>query len=148
MHPLCSWKTCLHSLCQKFPPSVQFRRLFLSELIRQVGGLSLCLLCAGASHVSKNATGRWELFDCSEVLWLSLKQGTSVNFDLLMTPNICDVSTAGGRRLRSSGRAIWCSSWGGRSSRHNRMLQELLTGNTRPSVQQDQAPCGAFYGYV
>ncbi|KAM8723392.1 protein-lysine N-methyltransferase EEF2KMT isoform 1-T1 [Acanthopagrus schlegelii] len=27
-------QTCLHSLCRKFPPSVRFRRLFLSELIR------------------------------------------------------------------------------------------------------------------
>ncbi|XP_051244606.1 protein-lysine N-methyltransferase EEF2KMT isoform X4 [Dicentrarchus labrax] len=28
-------QTCLHSLCRKFPPSVRFRRLFLSELIRR-----------------------------------------------------------------------------------------------------------------
>ncbi|XP_074552148.1 protein-lysine N-methyltransferase EEF2KMT isoform X2 [Halichoeres trimaculatus] len=28
-------QTCLHPLCQKFPPSVRFRRLFLSELIKQ-----------------------------------------------------------------------------------------------------------------
>ncbi|XP_070703807.1 protein-lysine N-methyltransferase EEF2KMT [Pempheris klunzingeri] len=28
-------QTCLHSLCQRFPPSVRFRRLFLSELIRR-----------------------------------------------------------------------------------------------------------------
>ncbi|KAM7371510.1 hypothetical protein PAMP_008743 [Pampus punctatissimus] len=29
------WTTCLHSLCQKFPPSVRYRRLFLLELIRR-----------------------------------------------------------------------------------------------------------------
>ncbi|XP_026182019.1 protein-lysine N-methyltransferase EEF2KMT isoform X2 [Mastacembelus armatus] len=28
-------QTCLHSLCRKFPPSGRYRRLFLSELIRQ-----------------------------------------------------------------------------------------------------------------
>ncbi|XP_056870422.1 protein-lysine N-methyltransferase EEF2KMT [Takifugu flavidus] len=28
--------TCFHSLCQKFPPSVQFRRMFLTELIRRL----------------------------------------------------------------------------------------------------------------
>ncbi|XP_040919067.1 protein-lysine N-methyltransferase EEF2KMT isoform X2 [Toxotes jaculatrix] len=28
-------QTCLHSLCRKFPPSVRYRRLFLSELIRR-----------------------------------------------------------------------------------------------------------------
>uniref|UniRef100_H3CRR6 Eukaryotic elongation factor 2 lysine methyltransferase n=2 Tax=Tetraodon nigroviridis TaxID=99883 RepID=H3CRR6_TETNG len=28
--------TCLHPLCQKFPPSVQFRRMFLMELIRRL----------------------------------------------------------------------------------------------------------------
>ncbi|KAJ8345109.1 hypothetical protein SKAU_G00293020 [Synaphobranchus kaupii] len=28
-------KTCLHSLCQKTPPSVKYRRLFLSELIKR-----------------------------------------------------------------------------------------------------------------
>ncbi|XP_034567295.1 protein-lysine N-methyltransferase EEF2KMT [Notolabrus celidotus] len=28
-------QTCLHPLCQKFPPSVRFRRLFLSELIKR-----------------------------------------------------------------------------------------------------------------
>ncbi|XP_073351360.1 protein-lysine N-methyltransferase EEF2KMT isoform X2 [Pagrus major] len=28
-------QTCLHSLCRKFPPSVRFRKLFLSELIRR-----------------------------------------------------------------------------------------------------------------
>ncbi|KAM3597409.1 uncharacterized protein V6R79_004174 [Siganus canaliculatus] len=28
-------QTCLHSLCRKFPPSVKFRRLFLSELIKR-----------------------------------------------------------------------------------------------------------------
>ncbi|CAK6984849.1 protein-lysine N-methyltransferase EEF2KMT, partial [Scomber scombrus] len=28
-------QTCLHSLCQNFPPSVRYRRLFLSELIRR-----------------------------------------------------------------------------------------------------------------
>ncbi|XP_060945773.1 protein-lysine N-methyltransferase EEF2KMT-like [Limanda limanda] len=28
-------QTCLHSLCTKFPPSVKYRRLFISELIRQ-----------------------------------------------------------------------------------------------------------------
>ncbi|KAI3360053.1 hypothetical protein L3Q82_013857, partial [Scortum barcoo] len=28
-------QTCLHSLCRKFPPSVRFRRTFLSELIRR-----------------------------------------------------------------------------------------------------------------
>ncbi|XP_041853244.1 protein-lysine N-methyltransferase EEF2KMT isoform X2 [Melanotaenia boesemani] len=28
-------QTCLHPLCQKFPPSVRYRRLFLSELIRR-----------------------------------------------------------------------------------------------------------------
>lgn len=40
----CVRQTCLHSLCQKFPPSVQFRRTFLTELIRRVGGLSfICL---------------------------------------------------------------------------------------------------------
>ncbi|XP_054463133.1 protein-lysine N-methyltransferase EEF2KMT [Anoplopoma fimbria] len=27
--------TCLHSLCRKFPPSVRYRKLFLSELIRR-----------------------------------------------------------------------------------------------------------------
>ncbi|XP_023124035.1 protein-lysine N-methyltransferase EEF2KMT isoform X2 [Amphiprion ocellaris] len=27
-------QTCLHPLCRKFPPSVRFRRLFLSELIK------------------------------------------------------------------------------------------------------------------
>ncbi|XP_067471674.1 protein-lysine N-methyltransferase EEF2KMT [Thunnus thynnus] len=29
-------QTCLHSLCRKFPPSVRYRRLFLSELIRRL----------------------------------------------------------------------------------------------------------------
>ncbi|XP_068193920.1 protein-lysine N-methyltransferase EEF2KMT isoform X4 [Antennarius striatus] len=29
------WKTCLHPVCRTFPPSVRFRRLFLSELIRR-----------------------------------------------------------------------------------------------------------------
>ncbi|XP_038563866.1 protein-lysine N-methyltransferase EEF2KMT isoform X1 [Micropterus salmoides] len=29
-------QTCLHPLCRKFPPSVRFRRLFLSELIRRL----------------------------------------------------------------------------------------------------------------
>lgn len=28
-------KTCLHSICQKTPPSVKYRRLFLSELIKR-----------------------------------------------------------------------------------------------------------------
>ncbi|TMS15555.1 Protein-lysine N-methyltransferase EEF2KMT [Larimichthys crocea] len=28
-------QTCLHPLCRKFPPSVRFRRLFLSELIKR-----------------------------------------------------------------------------------------------------------------
>ncbi|KAM9345994.1 protein-lysine N-methyltransferase EEF2KMT [Symphorus nematophorus] len=28
-------QTCLHSLCRKFPPSVRFRKLFLTELIRR-----------------------------------------------------------------------------------------------------------------
>ncbi|CAJ1075598.1 protein-lysine N-methyltransferase EEF2KMT [Xyrichtys novacula] len=28
-------QTCLHPLCQKFPPSTRFRRLFLSELIKR-----------------------------------------------------------------------------------------------------------------
>ncbi|KAM6966764.1 protein-lysine N-methyltransferase EEF2KMT [Tautogolabrus adspersus] len=28
-------QTCRHSLCQKFPPSVRFRRLFLSEIIKR-----------------------------------------------------------------------------------------------------------------
>uniref|UniRef100_A0A3P8VN41 Eukaryotic elongation factor 2 lysine methyltransferase n=1 Tax=Cynoglossus semilaevis TaxID=244447 RepID=A0A3P8VN41_CYNSE len=28
-------ETCRHSLCRKFPPSVRFRRLFLSQLIKQ-----------------------------------------------------------------------------------------------------------------
>ncbi|XP_047427990.1 protein-lysine N-methyltransferase EEF2KMT isoform X2 [Mugil cephalus] len=28
-------RTCLHPLCQNFPPSVKYRRLFLSELIRR-----------------------------------------------------------------------------------------------------------------
>uniref|UniRef100_A0A3P9J680 Eukaryotic elongation factor 2 lysine methyltransferase n=1 Tax=Oryzias latipes TaxID=8090 RepID=A0A3P9J680_ORYLA len=28
-------QTCLHPLCQKFPPSVRYRRLFLSELIKR-----------------------------------------------------------------------------------------------------------------
>uniref|UniRef100_UPI0037E8640D protein-lysine N-methyltransferase EEF2KMT isoform X1 n=1 Tax=Semicossyphus pulcher TaxID=241346 RepID=UPI0037E8640D len=28
-------QTCLHSLCRKFPPSVRFRKLFLSELIKR-----------------------------------------------------------------------------------------------------------------
>nr|XP_020502929.1 protein-lysine N-methyltransferase EEF2KMT [Labrus bergylta] len=28
-------QTCLHSLCQKFPPSVRFRRLFLTEIIKR-----------------------------------------------------------------------------------------------------------------
>ncbi|KAK9534528.1 hypothetical protein VZT92_006968 [Zoarces viviparus] len=28
-------QTCLHSLCQKFPPSVRYKKLFLSELIRR-----------------------------------------------------------------------------------------------------------------
>nr|XP_020460592.1 protein-lysine N-methyltransferase EEF2KMT [Monopterus albus] len=28
-------QTCLHSLCRKFPPSVRYRRLFLSELIKR-----------------------------------------------------------------------------------------------------------------
>uniref|UniRef100_A0A3B4VPC4 Eukaryotic elongation factor 2 lysine methyltransferase n=2 Tax=Seriola dumerili TaxID=41447 RepID=A0A3B4VPC4_SERDU len=28
-------QTCLHSLCRKFPPSLRYRRLFLSELIRR-----------------------------------------------------------------------------------------------------------------
>ncbi|XP_008328688.1 protein-lysine N-methyltransferase EEF2KMT isoform X2 [Cynoglossus semilaevis] len=28
-------QTCRHSLCRKFPPSVRFRRLFLSQLIKQ-----------------------------------------------------------------------------------------------------------------
>ncbi|XP_034449764.1 protein-lysine N-methyltransferase EEF2KMT [Hippoglossus hippoglossus] len=28
-------QTCLHPLCTKFPPSVKYRRLFISELIRQ-----------------------------------------------------------------------------------------------------------------
>ncbi|XP_068581920.1 protein-lysine N-methyltransferase EEF2KMT [Cebidichthys violaceus] len=28
-------QTCLHSLCRKFPPSVGYRKLFLSELIRR-----------------------------------------------------------------------------------------------------------------
>lgn len=86
-----------------------------------------------AKTLQVSSWGRWELFCCSEVSWLSLKRGTSVNFELLMAPNnnsgktmkfegsgptgffLCDVSSAGGRRLRSSGRAIWCSSWGGRS---------------------------------
>uniref|UniRef100_UPI003AAE47AE protein-lysine N-methyltransferase EEF2KMT isoform X1 n=1 Tax=Centroberyx gerrardi TaxID=166262 RepID=UPI003AAE47AE len=30
-------QTCLHPLCQKHPPSVKYRRLFLTELIRRVG---------------------------------------------------------------------------------------------------------------
>lgn len=129
MHPLCSWQTCLHSLCQKFPPSVQFRRLFLNELIRQVGDLSLFItyvlvLAMLAKMLQVSSWSRWELFCCSTGLLL------------------CDVSTAGGRRLWSSGRAIWGSGWGGRGSGHNRMLQELLTGNTHASVQQDQ------HGYV
>lgn len=29
-------QTCLHPLCRKFPPSVRYRRLFLSQLIRRV----------------------------------------------------------------------------------------------------------------
>ncbi|XP_061906274.1 protein-lysine N-methyltransferase EEF2KMT [Entelurus aequoreus] len=29
-------QTCLHRLCKKFPPSAQYRKLFLSELIRRV----------------------------------------------------------------------------------------------------------------
>ncbi|XP_028267578.1 protein-lysine N-methyltransferase EEF2KMT [Parambassis ranga] len=28
-------QTCLHPLCRKFPPSIRYRRLFLSELIRR-----------------------------------------------------------------------------------------------------------------
>uniref|UniRef100_A0A665T1H7 Protein-lysine N-methyltransferase EEF2KMT-like n=1 Tax=Echeneis naucrates TaxID=173247 RepID=A0A665T1H7_ECHNA len=32
---LLSSATCLHSVCRKFPPSVRYRRLFLSELIRR-----------------------------------------------------------------------------------------------------------------
>uniref|UniRef100_UPI0014454A7F protein-lysine N-methyltransferase EEF2KMT-like n=1 Tax=Epinephelus lanceolatus TaxID=310571 RepID=UPI0014454A7F len=28
-------QTCLHSLCRKFPPSVRYRKLFLSEIIRR-----------------------------------------------------------------------------------------------------------------
>lgn len=39
------FQTCLHSLCRKFPPSVKFRRLFLTELIKRVGGLFKILLC-------------------------------------------------------------------------------------------------------
>ncbi|XP_039971615.1 protein-lysine N-methyltransferase EEF2KMT isoform X2 [Xiphias gladius] len=31
-------QTCLHSLCRRFPPSVRYRRLFLSELIRREAG--------------------------------------------------------------------------------------------------------------
>ncbi|KAK3553092.1 hypothetical protein QTP86_031363 [Hemibagrus guttatus] len=29
------WKTCLHPVCRKNPPSVKYRRLFLSELIKR-----------------------------------------------------------------------------------------------------------------
>lgn len=30
-------QTCLHPLCRQFPPSVRFRKMFLTELIRRVG---------------------------------------------------------------------------------------------------------------
>lgn len=45
----------------------------------------------------------------------------------------CCVSTAGGCRLRSSGRAVRHSGWGGRSWRHDWVLQELLTGTRKHS---------------
>ena len=95
----CCFQTCLHSLCTKFPPSVKYRRLFISELIRQVGPPSLkFVLGAPGSCMCCQPFG------------------------------VCVPSTAGGRGLRPSGRAVRRSGQGAGSWRHARLLQELLTG--------------------
>lgn len=107
-------QTCLHPLCRQFPPSVRFRKMFLTELIRRVGaqpdrasGIHACLVRPP---------------DCCR---------TAVN---RRVSSWCRVSAAGGRRLWTPGRAVRRSGRGCRDRRHDRVLQELLTGTRKTCI--------------
>uniref|UniRef100_A0A3B3ZV74 FAM86 N-terminal domain-containing protein n=1 Tax=Periophthalmus magnuspinnatus TaxID=409849 RepID=A0A3B3ZV74_9GOBI len=47
-------QTCCHPLCSDFPPSAQYRRLFLSELIKQVRTVAQVIGAAETSHCYKS----------------------------------------------------------------------------------------------
>lgn len=104
-------QTCLHPLCRQFPPSVQFRKMFLTELIRRVGAQSDRVAGIHARLVRPP--------DCCR---------TAVN---RRVSSWCRVSAAGGRRLWPPGRAVRRSGRSCRGCRHDRVLQELLTGTRK-----------------
>lgn len=107
-------QTCLHPLCREFPPSVRFRKMFLTELIRRVGAQSDRAAGIHARLIPPPNCCR-----------------TAVNRNVF---SWCRVSAAGGHRLWTPGWAVRRSGRGCRGWRHDRVLQELLTGTRKTLI--------------
>lgn len=123
------FQTCLHPLCCKHPPSVRYRRLFLSLLIKRVSSdiffvwyhsvrklFTLVLV-----HFKKAILTRFTWIQYS--ITILLKQTTV----MWCFSSLC---AAWSQWEGAPGWALWCTGWspGGRGG--DRVLQELFTGTT------------------